>query len=79
MKTQTIWIIVGVVVLILIIANWNKIFGKSEKKASGGHVSGSRMKTCSERLDLCTKEYAKSGNSNGPYCSNYNTYCKHNK
>ena len=39
MKAKQIWIIVGVIALILIIANWDKIFGQSEKKGLGGGVA----------------------------------------
>lgn len=35
MKAKHIWIIVGVIALVLIIVNWNKIFS-SEKKRVGG-------------------------------------------
>ena len=45
MKKQTIWIIVGVIALILIIANWNKIFGKRDKMAFGGFSNPSPPKT----------------------------------
>ena len=36
MKAKQIWIIVGVIALILIIANWNKIIFGAEKKKFGG-------------------------------------------
>ena len=43
MKQNTIWIIVGVIALILIIANWNKLFGKKNGITTTGTGTGGRF------------------------------------
>lgn len=43
MKNNQILIVVGVIALVLIIANWNKIFGKTENKRYGGGINDYRV------------------------------------
>lgn len=51
MKAKTIWIIVGIIILILIVANWNKIFGQEKVPSTMFRAGGSTK--CTKCGDPC--------------------------
>ena len=71
MKAKTIWMIVGVIVLILIIANWNKIFGKGNGTSTILRAGGVTTK-CTKCGDACGNNGVCVGS--GDNCDNVQCY-----
>jgi len=61
MKQKQIFLILGVIALVLVIFNWNKIFGKGILR--GGGVAEAPIKLCSEWCwNIHTQKYWCCGN-----------------